>query len=76
MFFSIRNYLILNWNLVDENEETNIENLKLKVYEKIITPDKLRELDEEYFLNILNCFAMFVKFIGRICAERIIISLA
>ncbi|CAF3705709.1 unnamed protein product [Adineta steineri] len=60
---------------VDQDEETNIEQLKLRVHQKIITPIQLQQLDENYFFYILDRFTMFAKFAGRIFANRIIIDL-
>ena len=61
--------------LVDENEETNIEHLKLRVNHQIITPLQLQALNENYFYYILDRFSTFAKFVGRICANRLIIDL-
>ncbi len=60
---------------MDENEETNIEQLKLRVDHQIITPMQLQRLNENYFFKILDRFSMFAKFVGRICANRLIIDL-
>ncbi len=61
--------------LVDENEETNIEHLKLRVNEQIITPLQLQAFNENYFYYILDRFLIFAKFVGRTCANRLIIDL-
>lgn len=61
--------------LGDEDEESNIENLKLRVHHQIITPQQLRALNQNYFNYIMECFGIFVKFAGRICANRITIDL-
>ena len=60
---------------VDEHDESSIEQLKLRVHGRIITPVQLQEINEEYFSFILDCFFMFAKFAGRPCASRIIIDL-
>jgi len=61
--------------LVDENGENNIEQLKLRVNHQIITPLQLRALNENYFFRIIDRFLIFAKFVGRICANRLIIDL-
>jgi len=61
--------------LVDENEENNIEQLKLRVNHQIITPLQLQALNQNYFFRIIDRFLIFAKFVGRICANRLIIDL-
>jgi hypothetical protein len=61
--------------LVDENEENNIEQLKLHVNHQIITPLQLQALNQNYFFRIIDRFLIFAKFVGRICANRLIIDL-
>ncbi len=61
--------------LVDENEETNIEHLKLRVNQQIISPLQLQAFNENYFYYILDRFLIFAKFVGRTCANRLIIDL-
>lgn len=61
--------------LVDENEETNIEHLKLRVSNRIITPLQLQAMNENYFYYILDRFTTLAKFVGRVCANRLIIDL-
>jgi hypothetical protein len=60
---------------VDENEESNIEHLKLRVDRQIMTPLQLQSFNENYFFYVLERFLIFAKFAGRICANRIIIEL-
>jgi len=60
---------------VDTNEETDVNNLKLRVNNRIITPTQLQAMNENYFYYILERFTMLAKFIGRTCASRIIIDL-
>lgn len=60
---------------VDVDEEKNINNLKLRVNQRIITPNQLQAMNENYFFYILERFVILAKFVGRICANRIIIDL-
>ncbi|CAF4615337.1 unnamed protein product [Rotaria sp. Silwood1] len=60
---------------VDDNEETNIEQLKLRVNGRLITPLQLQALNENYFYYFLEILTTFAKFAGRICANRMIIDL-
>ncbi|CAF1223886.1 unnamed protein product [Rotaria sordida] len=60
---------------VDENEENNTEQLKLRVGHQIKTPLQLQAIDKHYYAYMLNLFKTFAKFAGRICANRIIIDL-
>ncbi|UJR28957.1 hypothetical protein I4U23_010174 [Adineta vaga] len=60
---------------VDEDEGNNIQQLKLRVNHRIITPLQLQKIDQNYFIHILERFTMFAKFVGKICANRLIIDL-
>lgn len=62
-------------NKVDENEEKNISNLKLRVRGRIITPDQLATMSSEYFSYIVDRFHIFAKLAGRPCASRMVIEL-
>ncbi|CAF1231171.1 unnamed protein product [Adineta ricciae] len=60
---------------VDEDEENSIEHLKLRVDGRIITPLELQQWNEEYFFYILDRFTMLAKFVGKTCANRLVIDL-
>jgi len=66
----------LDLTKVDENEESNIEHLKLRVNHQIMTPLQLQAYNENYFFYIIDRFITFAKFVGRICTNRIIIDLS
>ena len=60
---------------MDEDEESNIEKLQLRIERRLISAVQLQELNENYFFYILDRFLIFAKFVGRVCANRIIIDL-
>lgn len=61
--------------LVDEDEERSIERLTLKTERRLITSTQLQAMNENYFFYILDRFLIFAKFVGRVCANRVIIDL-
>ena len=61
--------------LVDEDEERSIEQLKLQIERRLISPIQLQAMNENYFFYILDRFLIFAKFVGRVCANRVIIDL-
>lgn len=61
--------------LVDNDAENSIEHLQLRVNRQIITPLQLQQLNENFFFYIIERFNMFAKFVGRVCARRMIIDL-
>ena len=75
--FGLKNVAERNFSvfLVDENEETNVEHLQIRVNQQVITPLQLQALNENYFYYILDRFLTFAKFVGRTCANRLIIDL-
>ncbi len=75
MFGNLWSFSLGVFFLGDENEETNIEQLKIRVNHQIMTPLQLQAINENYFFYIVERFLTFAKFVGRICANRIIIDL-
>ncbi|CAF2520543.1 unnamed protein product [Rotaria sp. Silwood2] len=55
---------------VDENEETNVEQLKLRVGRQVVTPLEFQAYNERYFFHVLELLKTFAKFAGRICANH------
>ncbi|CAF0938705.1 unnamed protein product [Didymodactylos carnosus] len=60
---------------VDENEERNLENLKLRFDNQLLTLPQLQALNEDYFCYLIDRLQLFAKYVGKICAERIYIDL-
>ena len=60
---------------VDEDEENNIEHLKLRANGQALTPLELQQWNEEYFYYILDRFTMLAKLVGKTCANRLVIDL-